>query len=134
MTPFKLKIMTPDGILFDGEATSITATTDEGEVQILAHHADYLATLGTGRAKIILPDCSERTAAASGGFLCVTKGNVSLATTTFEFKEDIDLQRAIKAEENARKRLSSATDERDEKIARAKLNRALSRIRIASEK
>ncbi len=134
MTPFKLKILTPDGILFDGEAVSITAKTENGEVQILAKHADYLASLGTGRAKVVLPDGTERTAACSGGFLSVIKGEVSLAPVTFEFKENIDLGRALRAEESAKASLASAKDERDERIARARLNRAISRISVARGK
>lgn len=134
MTPFKLTVMTPDGIAYEGEAVSIIATTDEGEVQILARHADYLAALGTGRVKLELPDGMVRTAASSGGFLTVQNGEVTLSAVTFEYKEDIDLERALRAEERAKKELSSAKDARDERLARARLNRAVSRIRIAKEK
>ena len=134
MTPFKLTVMTPDGIAYEGEAVSIIATTDEGEVQILAKHADYLAALGTGRVKLELPDGTVRTAASSGGFLTVQNGEVTLSAVTFEYKEDIDLERALRAEERAKKELSSAKDARDERLARARLNRAVSRIRIAREK
>ena len=134
MTPFKLTIMTPDGVAYDGEVVSVLATTDEGEVQILARHADYLASLGTGRVKLELPDGKERTAASSGGFLSVLKGEVTLSAITFEYKEDIDLERALRAQERAKSLLSSAKDERDERLAKARLNRALSRIRVAREK
>jgi len=134
MTPFKLTVMTPDGIAYEGEAVSIIATTDEGEVQILARHADYLAALGTGRVKLELPDGTVRTAASSGGFLTVQNGEVTLSAVTFEYKEDIDLERALRAEERAKKELSSAKDARDERLAKARLNRAVSRIRIAREK
>ncbi len=134
MNSFPIKIVTPDGELYSGEATSLTVKTDEGEVQILAKHADYLATLGTGRAKIAFPDGTERTASSQGGFLSVTGGEVSLVAVTFEFKEDIDLKRALLAKENAEKTLSSASDEHSVKLAKAKLIRALSRISVASEK
>ena len=134
MTPFKLTVMTPDGITYEGEAVNIIATTDEGEVQILARHADYLAALGTGRVQRELPDGTVRTAASSGGVLTVQNGEVTLSAVTFEYKEDIDLERALRAEERAKKELSSAKDARDERLARARLNRAVSRIRIAREK
>ncbi len=134
MTPFKLKILTPDGILFEGDAASITAPTENGDVQILARHADYLASLGTGTARLMLPDGGVRTAACSGGFISVLCGEVNLAATTFEFKEDIDLDRALSAEKRARAELASASDERLERIAKAKINRAVSRIRVAKSK
>ena len=133
MTPFKLTVMTPDGIAYEGEAVSIIATTDEGEVQILARHADYLAALGTGRVKLELPDGTVRTAASSGGFLTVQNGEVTLSAVTFEYKEDIDLERAMRAKESAEQMLSSTKGELDERIIKAKLARALSRISIAQK-
>ena len=134
MNSFPIKIVTPDGEIYSGEATSLIVKTDEGVVQILAKHADYLATLGIGKAKITLPDGTERTASSQGGFLSVQGGAVTLVAVTFEFKEDIDLNRAILAKEKAENALSSAKDEQSEKIAKAKLFRALSRISVASEK
>ena len=134
MNSFPIKIVTPDGEVYSGEAVSLIVKTDEGDVQILAKHADYLATLGTGKAKITLPDGIERTASSQGGFLSVQGGEVTLVAVTFEFKEDIDLPRALLAKENAENALSSAKDEQSEKIAKAKLFRALCRIQVASEK
>ena len=134
MNSFPIKIVTPDGEIYSGDITSLIVKTDEGDVQILAKHADYLATLGTGKAKIILPDGTERTASSQGGFLSVLGGEVTLVAVTFEFKEDIDLNRALLAKENAENALSSAKDEQSERIAKAKLFRALTRINVASEK
>ena len=134
MNAFLIKIVTPDGEIFSGDAVSLTAKTDEGEVQILAKHADYLATLGTGRAKIVTPDGKERIASAQGGFLSVKDGVVTLVAITFEFKEDIDLARAKRAKEDAEARLSSTTDENEQKRLRAKLIRAITRISVAGEK
>ena len=51
MKEFKLQIVTPDGIEYDGMAESVLVRTDDGDVQILAGHVNYMASLGTGRAK-----------------------------------------------------------------------------------
>ena len=49
MKEFDLRIVTPDGMRFDGKAVSVTVTTIAGEIQILASHADYVSALSSGR-------------------------------------------------------------------------------------
>ena len=48
MTAFHLKIVTPDGLFFDGDAFSLTVRTVAGDVGILAGHLDLVTALGTG--------------------------------------------------------------------------------------
>ena len=52
MTPFGLKIVTPDGLIFDGQADKVVVRTTGGDVCILARHMDYIAPLGMGAAFI----------------------------------------------------------------------------------
>ena len=127
MRSFHLKIVTPDGLCFDGDAESLLLRTDDGDAELLAGHADYMASVGTGRARIITGGVS-RFASCSGGFVTVLRGEVSLTALTFEFAEDIDLARAEAAKEAAEKRIREAKDKRELELAEAKLKRALSRI------
>lgn len=133
MNKLFLRIVCPDGELFSGDARSILVTTTSGEVQILANHADFLAPLATGRAKLTLEDGSERAASVSGGFILVTGEETKIVATTFEFSEDIDLERAKRAKENAEEKLKNAKDDKEIAIAKAKLARAVSRISVASK-
>ncbi len=133
MNTFHLEIVTPDGSAFSGEVTSLLVKTDEGDVEILAGHADYLATIATGRARI-RTSAGDKLAAISGGFLSVDKKSVKLVSTTFEFADNIDLERAKAAKVKAEDRIKAAKDKREEQIARAKLTRAISRISVASKK
>ena len=50
MSTFHLKISTPDGLLFDGEVERIRARMIDGDVCLLAHHADYVSAVGAGEA------------------------------------------------------------------------------------
>ena len=50
MTPFHLKIVTPDGLIYDGQAEELLVRTTNGDVGILARHMNYVAPLGMGRA------------------------------------------------------------------------------------
>ena len=130
MKSFNLKIVTPDGLFFDDEVESVLVRTDDGDVEFLAGHIDYMASLGTGRARI-KQDGKDRFASVSGGFVTVKSGEVKLVAVTFEFRENIDLARAKAARDTAKANISTASDDKAMKLARAKLQRALNRIDVA---
>ena len=132
MRQFHLKIATPDGLVFDGDAEGILVRTDSGDVEILAGHEDYFATVGTGRAKLTV-DGVSKDAASSGGFISVMGGEVKLVCTTFEFAENIDLQRAKAAKARAEEAIKSTTDDKALMLQKAKLARAISRISVAEK-
>ena len=133
MREFDLKIVTPDGERFSGKAESIILRTEDGDVQILAGHVDYMASLGTGRAKLVAGG-AERTAAVSGGFVTVSRGEVKLVAVTFEFSDEIDLERAKRARDNAEELIRSSNNDKELILAKAKLKRAMSRIGVVSER
>jgi F-type H+-transporting ATPase subunit epsilon len=133
MRAFHLEIVTPDGSAFDGEAESLLVRTDSGDVEILAGHADYIAALSVGRARIRTAD-GDRLAAISGGFLSVDKKSVKLVATTFEFADEIDVKRAAAAKENAEAAITRAKNDRELDLAKAKLARALTRLNVAGFK
>lgn len=134
MTPFPLKIVTPDGVVFDGPAESLMVRTTGGDTTILARHMDYVAALGMGLA-IVVADGKRRTAACIGGMLSVKNGEVTLVPTTFEWSDAIDVQRAEASIQRADRILhdenASSTDLR---LAEARLHRALVRKSAANFK
>ena len=134
MRSFHLEIVTPDGMAYDNAAQSLLLRTDDGDVELLAGHADYIGTVGTGRARIRDGEGNDMYASASGGFITVSGGNVRLVATTFEFAHDIDIDRAKEAAERARTAIDGAKSDRDERVAKAKLARALNRINVSSLK
>lgn len=134
MTPFPLKIVTPDGLMYDGEAEELVVRSITGDVAILAGHVNYVAPLGMGRAMVVSGG-KRRCAACIGGMLSVLDGAVTLVPTTFEWAENIDVARAEDSYQRADKTIhnkdASATDI---KLAQARLHRALVRKSVASEK
>ncbi len=130
MKSFNLKVVTPDGLCFDSDVESLLVRTDDGDVEFLAGHIDYMASLGTGRARI-RQDGKDRFASVSGGFVTVSGGEAKLVAITFEFREDIDLDRAKAARDEAKAAISSSTDDKALALAKAKLQRALNRIGVA---
>ncbi len=133
-TSFSLKIVTCDGLIFDGQAEKLIVRTSTGDMAVLARHINCVCSLGMGRA-IIETNGERRTAACIGGMLQVLNGDVTLVPTTFEWAEDIDVARADAAYENAQQMLN-ASDNKDNLVimkAKAKLNRALVRKSVAGE-
>ena len=83
MTSFPLKIVTPDGLIFDGQAEELVVRTTSGDVAILAKHTNFVAPLGMGTAMVVFGG-QQRLAACIGGMLSVVEGEVTLVPTTFE--------------------------------------------------
>ena len=134
MSTFPLKIVTADGLVYDGPAEEVIVRTITGDMAVLARHINCVAPLGMGRATIVT-DGQRRYAACIGGMLSVQNGEVNLVPTTFEWAEDIDVSRAEASKGRAEAVLNNHdASETDLKLAQARLHRALVRSSVASTK
>ena len=135
MTSFPLKIVTPDGLIYDGNAEMIIVRTITGDMAFLAKHINCVAPLGMGRATVVV-DGQKRYAACIGGMVSVVDGTVTLVPTTFEWADAIDADRAQASLDRAQKILDNKENatETDLKLAEARLHRALVRKNVASFK
>ena len=130
MQSFNLKIITAEGVKFDGQAEGVLVRSVNGNVSIWANHIDYVTALGIGKAVVTTANGEKRTAACCGGVLSVIKNEVTMLASTFEWKEEIDLERAEKALEEAKKKVSAASDKKAEQQAKNKVKRAMTRIEV----
>lgn len=134
MNSFSLRIVTPDGMEFEGMAEEVIVRTTSGDLGIMAGHMNCVAPLGMGRATFII-DGQKRYAACIGGILSVSGGAVTLVPTTFEWADEIDLDRANRAADRAQAVLNDKNAQNtDLVVAEAKLKRALVRKSVASYK
>jgi len=134
MTSFPLKIVTPDGMEYEGMAEEVIVRTTSGDLGILAGHINCVAPLGMGMATFLI-NGQKRYAACIGGILSVSKGEVTLVPTTFEWADEIDVERATQAIGRAKAILADKdTPSTDIAVAEAKLKRALVRKSVASYK
>ncbi|MDY2693987.1 ATP synthase F1 subunit epsilon [Gemmiger sp.] len=134
MTAFPLKILTPDGVAYDGTVTAVSCRTIDGQIQLLANHIDYTTALGMGEAHITREDGTKRRAACMGGMVSMIDGECRLLATTFEWAEDIDKERAERSKARAEAILAQKTDAREMELAQARLKRALVRSSVAARK
>lgn len=134
MSNFELEIVTPDGSLYSGKANKIILRTSEGDVGILPRHSDYVAPLSIGLARVFT-DAGERTAACSGGMVMVSDGVVRVVASTFEWSEDIDVERAKRAKAKAQSRLEGTkSSDFEHRLAEIKLKKSLARLGAAERK
>ncbi len=118
-----------DGQDFEGEVQKILLRTIDGDVEILARHTDYCTAIGMGTARVTMDDGTERKAACIGGMISVMKGEVRVLPTTWEWSEEIDIERAKAAKKRAEERLKDQQLDKEARIrAEAKLYRALVRL------
>ena len=131
MTSFPLKIVTPDGLEYDGKAEEVCVRTTTGELGVLAGHLNMVAPLGMGTATIVI-DGKKRYAACIGGMITVMNKEVTLVPTTFEWAEDIDVKRAELSADRAKEIISNKnSSDADIRLAQARLKRALVRSNVA---
>lgn len=136
MNTFKLKIMSPDGIFYDGDAYQLSLRAVDGEVAVFADHIPYLTAVGLGECRVYTESGAEpKRAACCGGMLTFMDNEALLAPTTFEWAENINVERAKAAKEKALARLAGEEQVSDAKrsLAKLKLQRAEVRLKVAGE-
>ena len=128
MATFRLQVVSMDGLLYDGEVQRIKLRTIHGDLAILARHMNYVTAIGMGTATVVLEDGTERKAACIGGMLTMMNNLCRVIPTTWEWGDEIDLERAQEAKKRAEERLADSNLEEIARVnAEAKLYRALVR-------
>ncbi len=86
MNVFKLKISTPDGNMFAGEAAKLDVRGIEGDLAVMAGHLPFMTALKPCDCRILLPDGDERVGSVEGGLLNVGASEVVLLAGGFKWK------------------------------------------------
>lgn len=126
---FHLKIVTVDGLAFEGDVQRLMFRSTHGDLAILARHINYCTAVGMGTAHVVMEDGSERTAACIGGMCSMMDNECHLLPTTWEWSEEIDVERAEAAKARAEAKLrEEKLSEETRLLTESKLYRALVRI------
>lgn len=121
--PTRAELVTPERILFSGEAEFVVLRSDGGEIMFLPNHAPYIGAVDISLVRIAPPgaDASEGApahaeefrAAVHGGFVHVVNNQVTLLASVAEPADEIDLDRARRALEAAEAALASSEETAD---------------------
>jgi F-type H+-transporting ATPase subunit epsilon len=90
----QVELVSPERILFSGEADSVSARTTGGDITFLTGHAPFLGVLGIGAVTVRLADGTEEVAAVHGGFVEVNGESVIILSDVAELSSQIDVARA----------------------------------------
>lgn len=120
-------LVSPERILFTGEADMVICRTTDGEIAFLNGHAPFVGALGIGTVRIKQADGNEVKAAIHGGFVEVRDNRVSILSDVAELPDQIDVERARRAKDEAEKKLM----EGDDVDCEAQLRRAHVRLEVA---
>ena len=122
-----VELVSPEEILFSGDADMVICRTTDGEIAFLTGHAPFVGALGIGPVKIRRPDNTDDLAAVHGGFVEVSHDQVTILSDVAEMASQIDVLRAHEAPDKAEARLRDHHDVE----AEAALRRAHVRIELA---
>ena len=133
--PLLLEIVTPERLAYSDTVDAVNLPGIEGELGVLPHHAPLVSMLGVGELRI-RKGASEESFAIVGGFLQVRPDKVVVMAETADMASEIDLEKAQQARRDAEQALESGarTDAVDLSAARAALQQALLRIRVAERR
>ena len=93
----QVELVSPERILFSGDATSVTARTEGGDIAFLTGHAPFVGTLQVGVVTIDLTDGTRMKVAVHGGFVEVMDDRVTILSDVAELADQIDRARAERA-------------------------------------
>jgi F-type H+-transporting ATPase subunit epsilon len=123
-----LSIVTPEKQLVSEEVDQVNVPGTEGDLGILYDHAPILTNLRSGQLSYE-KEGETVVLVVSGGYLEVTDNRVTVLAETGEFLQEIDRERAERAQAEAEKRLGETDISEEEYIeTQKKLFRAIARL------
>ncbi len=87
MKTFPLKISSPDGDVFCGDAVMLSVRGTEGELAVMAGHIPFVSYVKPCECKILFEDETERKGTTDGGILTVSADKVVLLSGSFKWIE-----------------------------------------------
>lgn len=87
---FRLAIVTPEQLVWEGEVSSLQAPGLDGSFGVLHNRAPLIAALGPGLVRFAAVDGPTRTLAVSGGFFQVADNKAIVLADEAAFGDEID--------------------------------------------
>lgn len=130
---FKLEVYASDHIVYQGPAKYLNLPIEMGQYGILARHRNLISEIVPGKMTIDLEN-EKLIFIVSYGLVKIENGDVLVLVETAEKPEEIDINRARKAEENAKAALKNQASQREYKMLQGRLARAFAREKVKIDK
>ena len=127
---FKLNIVEPDGVFYEGEIDMLEFNTTEGEIGVLPGHIPMTVIIKPGIMTIYETGKEEKRAAIHAGFAEILPDHVTILAEIAEWPEEIDVARAEAAMERAQARIQEKASGTDMMRAETARLRAMARINL----
>ncbi|MGN7469270.1 F0F1 ATP synthase subunit epsilon [Brevibacillus sp. SAFN-007a] len=130
MSKMTVEVVTPERIVYSGQAEMVIARGVQGDLGILPNHMPLVSPLKIAPVRIKTEGETEVKIAVSGGFMEVRGDKVTILAETAELPGDIDAERAKAAKARAEKRLAEKYADIDVQRAERALQRAMARLDV----
>ena len=131
---FKLRIISPDRIFYEGEAIMLELNTLDGLVGIYKNHMPMTYIIEPGVMRITESEESVKEAALHSGFMQILQEEITVLAEVVEWPEEIDENRAKEAQIRAERRLAMKEANLNAQRAELALRRALTRQEVKQNK
>ncbi|MBQ6154808.1 ATP synthase F1 subunit epsilon [bacterium] len=138
MKNFRLKIITPEKIIFDNDVVEVVLPTKSGQVGILATHVPYLAPIQADELQVYVDDQAHQknepeSFAVDFGLAEFVNNQLVLLVAQASPAADIDIAMAQAAQERAKQLMEQDISEEDYTNALAMLERDTAKIKVATK-
>ena len=130
---FLLKIINPDRIFFEGNASFVELHTSEGDVGVYPKHIPMTFIVEPGVIRIHTEE-GIKEAALHAGFIEVLEDKITIMAESVEWPDEIDIARAEEAKIRAERRLNGKDAGIDIAKAELALKRSLARIQLGNRR
>lgn len=130
---FKLRVISPDRIFYEGEAIMLELNTTEGEIGIYKNHVPMTYIIEPG-VMTITEEEGKKEAALHSGFIQILQEEITILAEAVEWPEEIDENRAEEAKIRAERRLAMKDPNINLQRAELALHRALIRQEVKHQK
>jgi len=127
-TTIRCDIVSAEAEIFHGTATLVVASGEMGELGIAPRHAPLITRLKPGYVRVVAEGGEEQFFYVSGGILEVQPQVVTVLADTAVRAKDLDEVAALRAKEEAERKLGDRTDTIEIAQAQAELAQALAQI------
>jgi len=129
--PLSLEIVTPERRVAQLTCDEVRAPGTQGGFGVRPGHASFMSGLEPGRLTVVSGGREEHFA-VGGGFLQVDRDRVMVLADSAERREEIDVDRAERAFNEATERLRSMTEQdQNHALESARVRRATARLGVA---